>query len=115
MKLLTNQQQESYENGKICYICKKNFENKYVEDKKYCKVRDHCHYMWEYSGATYSICNLKYSVPKTIPIVSHKLWLSFYHKRVSKRIWKRIYLFRRKHWKIHYFYSSKRIRTCNNW
>ena len=43
MKLLTKEQQESYENAKICYICKENFENKYLEYKKYCKVRDHCY------------------------------------------------------------------------
>ena len=30
MKLLTKEQQESYENAKICYICKEKFENKYV-------------------------------------------------------------------------------------
>ena len=29
---------------KICYISKEKFENKYVEDKKYCKGRGHCHY-----------------------------------------------------------------------
>ena len=40
MELLTKKQQESYENAKICYICKEKFENKYVKDKKYCKVRD---------------------------------------------------------------------------
>ena len=28
MKLLIKEQQESYENGKICYICKESFENK---------------------------------------------------------------------------------------
>ena len=44
MKLLTKKQQESYENAKICYICKEKVENKYVKDKKYCKVRDHCHH-----------------------------------------------------------------------
>ena len=33
-KLLTEVQQESYENAKICYICKKKFENKYLKDKK---------------------------------------------------------------------------------
>ena len=34
IKLLTKeQQQESYENAKICYSCKKKFENKYVKDK----------------------------------------------------------------------------------
>ena len=30
IKLLTKTQQESYENAKICYICKENFENRYL-------------------------------------------------------------------------------------
>ena len=48
MKLLTKEQQESYENAKLCYICKEKFENKYVEDAfegllfsffaKFCKI-----------------------------------------------------------------------------
>ena len=42
-----------------------------MKDKKYCKVRDHCHYTRQYRGAAYSIYNLKYSVPKKIPIVFH--------------------------------------------
>ena len=42
MKLLTAEQRETYENAKICYICKEKFENKYVKQKKYFKVRDHC-------------------------------------------------------------------------
>ena len=62
---------KSYENGKIWYICKEKLENNYLKDKKYCKVRDHCHYAGEYKGAAHSICNLKYSVPKKIPIVFH--------------------------------------------
>ena len=44
MNLLTKQQQESYENAKICYISKKKIENKNFKHKDYCKVRDHCHY-----------------------------------------------------------------------
>ena len=32
MKLLTKEQQESYENAKICYICKEQFEIKYLKD-----------------------------------------------------------------------------------
>ena len=44
MKFLTKEQQESNKNAKICYICKEKFENKYLKDKKYHKVRDHCHY-----------------------------------------------------------------------
>ena len=38
MKLLTKEQQESNENAEICYICEEKHENKYVKDKKYCKV-----------------------------------------------------------------------------
>ena len=44
INLLTKKQQESYENAKICYICKAKFENKYLKDKKHFKVRDHCYY-----------------------------------------------------------------------
>ena len=43
MKLLTNEQQNSYENAKICYICKQKFEDKYAKNKKYCNVKDHWH------------------------------------------------------------------------
>ena len=71
MKLLTKEQQESYENAKICYFYKENFENKNLKDKKYNKVRDHCHYTEEYRSAAHSTCSLKYSVPKKIPIVFH--------------------------------------------
>ena len=38
VNLLTKEQQESYENAKICHICKEKFENKYVKDKNYGKV-----------------------------------------------------------------------------
>ena len=48
MKLLTKEQQESYENAEICYICNEKFENKYLKDKKYQKVIDHHHYTGEY-------------------------------------------------------------------
>ena len=41
MKLLTKEQQETYQNAKICYICKNKFENEYLKYKKYCKVSDH--------------------------------------------------------------------------
>ena len=61
MKLLTKELQKSYENAKICYICKEKFENKYLKDKKYLKV-------WKKRGAAHSICNLKYSAPKEISI-----------------------------------------------
>ena len=34
-------------------------KNKYLKNKKYCKVRYHCRYTNEYGGAVHSICNLK--------------------------------------------------------
>ena len=71
MKLLTKEQQESYEHSKIFYICKEKFENKDLKDKKCRKVRDHCHYTGEYRCAAHSMCNLKYSVPKKILIAFH--------------------------------------------
>ena len=42
-----------------------------MKDEKYRKVGDHYHYPGEYRGAAHGICNLKYSVPKKIPIVFH--------------------------------------------
>ena len=44
VKLLIKEKQESCDNVKVCYIFKeKKNENKYLKDKKYCKVRDHYH------------------------------------------------------------------------
>ena len=39
--------------------------------KLYQRDRDHCHYTGKFRGAAHSICNLRYKVPKIIPIVSH--------------------------------------------
>ena len=59
------------------YILGGNFlklsEKKCVKDKKYCKVRDHCHYTRQYRGAAHIICNLKYSVGKKNYIAFHNL------------------------------------------
>ena len=53
---------------KNCYICKRNFEDKYAKDKN---VRDYCHYKGEHIGAVYVLCYLKYSVLKEISIIFH--------------------------------------------
>ena len=71
MKLLSNERQESYENTNICCICKEMFEDIYTKDKKYCEVRDHCHYTGEYRYVACSICNLKHSIPNEITIIFH--------------------------------------------
>ena len=36
-----------------------------------CKVRDHCHFTGKYHGTTHSKCNLKYKLPKFIPVAFH--------------------------------------------
>ena len=52
---------------------------KYLESKKCRKVRDLCPYAEEYRGAAYSICSLKFSVPKIIPTVFHNRSNYDYH------------------------------------
>ena len=66
---LTDKENKSYKNPKVCHICKKEFcydENNKKEFKKYQEVRDHCHYTGKFRGAAHSICNLSYKVPKKI-------------------------------------------------
>ena len=65
---LITEEKIHYNKQKICYICKKEFN---INDEKNYKVRDHCHYTGKYRGATHNICNLRYKVPKEIPIVFH--------------------------------------------
>ena len=71
MKLLTKERQKSDESAKLLYICKEKLDNKRDSDKRYRKVRDHCHYTGKYRSAAHSRCNLKYRVPREIPIDNH--------------------------------------------
>ena len=65
---LTIKEKMHHSEQTICYICKKEFDK---NDKKHYKVRDHCHYTGKYGGADHNICNLRYEIPKEIPIVFH--------------------------------------------
>ena len=56
---------------KVCYICKKEFIND--------KVRDHCHYTGKYRGAAHNTCNLRYKIPKNIPVIFHNGSTYDYH------------------------------------
>ena len=74
METLTNEEIKSYEKQKICHICKEKFsydENEKGKSELYHKVRDHCHYTGNFREAAHSICNLRYKVPKEIPVVIH--------------------------------------------
>ena len=54
-------------------------QSRVLERKKNYKVRDHCHYMGKYRGAAHNVCNLRYKVPKEIPVVFHNGSTYDYH------------------------------------
>ena len=78
---LTKEEKINYNDQQVCYICKKEL---ILLIKNY-KVRDHCHYTGKYRGAAHNICNLRYKVPKEIPVVFHNGSTYDYHynQRVS--------------------------------
>ena len=79
---LTDKEKESYENQKVCYICKKEFwidKNNKKELKLNQNVRDHCYYTGKYRDTAHSIFNLRYKIPKDIPVVFHKGSIYDYH------------------------------------
>ena len=83
---LTYEEKKSYKKQKVCYICKKGRSTD-GDNKKYHKVRDHCHYGGKYRGAAHNICNLKYKMPKEIPVIFHNGSKYDYHftiKELSK-------------------------------
>ena len=67
---LTKKEDKKHNKREVCHICKKRFSTD-DNNKKYHKVRDHCHYARKYRGAAHDICNLRYKIPKGIPVVFH--------------------------------------------
>ena len=67
--LLTKEKEKSHQDAKLCYICRKRFLKTFANDKNCRKVRDHCHYIGKYRGAPHSICNLRFNVPREVPVV----------------------------------------------
>ena len=56
---------KEYRKATECHICFKELgEN---------KVRNHCHYSGLYRGAAHTMSNLRYKIPKYIPVVFHNL------------------------------------------
>ena len=80
---LTTEEKIYHNKQKICYICRKEFSN---NEKNNYKVRDHCHYTGKYRGAAHNICNLRYKVPKEIPIVFHNGSIYDYHFIIKKLV-----------------------------
>ena len=68
---LTKEENDNYNKENTCYICKKDFNND--------KVRDHCHFTGKYRGAAHNMCNLRYKIPKNIPLIFHNGSTYDYH------------------------------------
>ena len=64
---LTNEEQNNHKNATNCYVrhCSFTTENH--------KVRDHCHVIGNYRGASCNKCNLGMKMTKTIPVIFHNL------------------------------------------
>ena len=67
---LTTEEKVHYNKQKICCICKKEFNNDTTESRSL-ERKKNCHYRGKYRGAAHNMCNLRYKVPKEIPIVFH--------------------------------------------
>ena len=52
-------------NQEVYYICKKRFSTD-DDNKKYHKVRDHCHYTGKCRGVAHNIYNSRYKTPKKL-------------------------------------------------
>ena len=63
-------------------MCKRKFSTDKNDENAFKlnhKVRDHCHYTGKVRGAAHNICNLRYKIPKKIPIVFHNGSTYDYH------------------------------------
>ena len=70
---LTTEEKIYHNEQEICYIRKKE-----IDEKNY-KVRDHCHYKGKYRGAAHNMCNLRYKTPEEIHVVFHNGSTYDYH------------------------------------
>ena len=68
---LTKKEENIYKNMDVYYICKNDFNND--------KVKDHCHFTGKNRGAAHNTYNLRYKVPKNIPVIFHNGSTYDYH------------------------------------
>ena len=64
------------------------FEDKHTNNKKFRKVRERCYFAKKDRDVTHSVCNLKYIVPKEIPVVFHNgsNYGYYYQKEASGKL-----------------------------
>ena len=66
---LTKEEKRSHRASRRCYTCNKKFSTD-DNNKKYHKVRDHCHYTGKHRGAALDICNLRCNTKRNSSIIS---------------------------------------------
>ena len=79
---LTKEENQIHREQKVYYICKNGYSTD--NNKKYFKVKDHCHYTGKYRGAVHDICNVRHKIPKEIPVVFHNGSTYDYHFIINK-------------------------------
>ena len=62
---LTEEEQKSFKEARICHICLGNLDGD--------RVRDHCHFTGQYRGAAHNSCNLQCKKPLLLPVIFHNL------------------------------------------
>ena len=62
---LTEEEQKSFKEARICHICLGNLDGD--------RVRDHCHFTGQYRGASHNSCNLQCKKPLILPVIFHNL------------------------------------------
>ena len=68
---LTKDEEDSYNKKNTCHICMKDLDSD--------KVKDYCYFTGKYRGAAHNTCNLKYKIPKNIPVIFHNGSTYDYH------------------------------------
>ena len=69
--IMTEQDEHDFLNATQCYLCGKTIES---DDKKGCKVRDHCHVTGKYRGCAHNVCNINFNYKDIkIPVFFHNL------------------------------------------
>ena len=68
---LTKDEEDSYDKKNACHICMKDLDSD--------KVKDYCYFTGKYRGAAHNTCNLKYKIPKNIPVIFHNGSTYDYH------------------------------------
>ena len=64
---MTEEEEQLFEQGNSCWICKKLINNN--EEK----FRDRCHVTGKFRGAAHWDCNINFQLTKKVPVIFHNL------------------------------------------